>query len=288
MAHPIPYQGSKRRLADAILSTVRGPFRRFYEPFAGSAAVTLAAARAGLAERYVIADSLTPLAALWRAIVDAPDPLADAYERLWRGQRPGDALYYNRVRLYYNRDGDPAKLLYLLARCVKNAPRWNRDGRFNQSADRRRLGARPDKMRREIAAASSLLAGRSAIVAADFEAALADAGPDDLVYLDPPWEGVTVGGDPRYHQGLGRERLLDALSRLDERRVPFLLSYDGRCGERSYGAPLPASLGLERRELCAGRSSQSTLSGRAEQTYESLYLSRALREMAWIRRIYAF
>ncbi len=277
IAHPIPYQGSKRKLAAAILATVRGPFRRLYEPFAGSAAVTLAAARAGLAEGYLLADSLPALAAIWRAIVDEPAALADAYARLWRGQRPGDAAWYDRVRRAYNRDGDPARLLYLLARCVKNAPRWNRAGEFNQAADRRRLGMRPEKMRREIAAASSLLAGRTAVLAADFEAALVGAGRRDLVYLDPPWEGVTVGGDPRYHQGLARERLLDALAALDRRGVPFLLSYDGRCGDRRYGAPLPRSLGLRRRELPAGRSSQSTLAGRAEVTVESLYLSRALR-----------
>ena len=51
--------------------------------------------------------------------------------------------------------------------------------------------------------------------------------------------------------------------------MPFLLSYDGQMGARHYGEPLPAELGLRRVLLDAGRSSQATLSGRAERTLES-------------------
>lgn len=273
LPHPIPYQGSKRRLAAAILATVgRRPIRCLYEPFAGSAAVTLAAARAGLAEGFVVADSLEALVGIWRAVLDHPGDLADGYERLWRGEG-GD---YERVRASFNRDGQPAALLYLLARCVKAAPRWSRAGEFNQSPDRRRAGTRPDRMRRSILGASSLLAGRTEARAGDFEATLEGAGPGDLIYLDPPWQGTTSGRDKRYHQGLDRDRLVAALERLDRRRVPFLLSYDGRSGDRAYGEPLPPSLCPRRIDLPAGRSSQSTLNGRAELTIESLYLSREL------------
>jgi DNA adenine methylase len=108
---------------------------------------------------------------------------------------------------------------------------------------------------------------------ADFLALLADARPGDLVYLDPPWLGTTNGKDRRYHQGLAATRLLTGLADLRARGVPFLLSYDGSCGDRSYAPPLPEALGLTRVELSAGRSSQATLAGRSEITIESLYLS---------------
>ena len=48
--HPIPYQGSKRRLAAAILAHAPS-CARLIEPFAGSAAISLAAAARGLARR---------------------------------------------------------------------------------------------------------------------------------------------------------------------------------------------------------------------------------------------
>src|SRR5712691_2056567 len=74
LPHPIPYQGSKRNLATKILSFVSGrKFRRLYEPFAGSAAITIAAARAGLAGEYIISDSLAPLIQIWHQVISSPD-----------------------------------------------------------------------------------------------------------------------------------------------------------------------------------------------------------------------
>jgi len=55
-----------------------------------------------------------------------------------------------------------------------------------------------------------------------------------------------------------------------------MLSYDGRRGAKEFGKILPSALGLSRVEVEVGRSSQATLLGKAEITYESLYLSTAL------------
>src|SRR5581483_4367912 len=104
------------------------------------------------------------------AIIDRPSDLADAYEAVWHAQFAGDSIaHFNQVRSEFNSQHDPAKLLYLLARCVKNAPRFNGDGAFNQSPDKRRHGMRPDKMRREIEGVSSLLRGRASAHVLPFE-----------------------------------------------------------------------------------------------------------------------
>src|SRR3989449_5267088 len=81
---PFPYQGSKRNLASAILGYFPEGVGTLIEPFAGSAAITLAAAAANLAENFVINDFNRPLAELWRAIINSPDKLARQYESLWR------------------------------------------------------------------------------------------------------------------------------------------------------------------------------------------------------------
>ena len=247
-------------------------FATLYEPFAGSAAVTVAAAASGTAERFVIGDSLRPLVELWRRILSDGDALADGYEAVWEGQFAEDG-HYDRVRAEFNRDGDPAKLLYLLARCVKNAPRFGSTGRFNQSPDHRRRGMRPAKMRRQVEGCRELLGSRAVAVAGDAVEGLAAAGSDDLVYLDPPWQGTTEGADSRYHQGFPRARLEALLAELNARGVPWILSYDGRSGARTYGSPLPGELWGVRLELHAGRSSQATLVGRDVSTVESLYVS---------------
>jgi DNA adenine methylase len=271
--HPIPYQGSKRRLAPEILAYVPPGTRRLLEPCCGSAAVSLAALHAGRVERVHLNDSLAPLAALWRAIVDEPAQLAAAYERVWRAQLDDPRRGYDRVRDRFNRDGDPARLLYLLARCVKAAVRFNAAGAFNQSPDRRRLGTQPARMRASLLGAGALLAGRATVTSGDYAAVLAGAGPGDVVYLDPPYQGTSGARDQRYHQPLDRDRFVAELEGLVARDVPVIVSFDGRTGERRYGESLPARLGLRHVELAAGRSSQATLLGGAARTYESLYVT---------------
>jgi len=278
LPHPIPYQGSKRLLASAILGVVppKRRFKRLYEPFAGAAAITIAAANRNLANTFVVGDTLTPLIEIWSSILTDPGVLAESYATIWNGQQDSNTKYYSRVREEFNASGGAARLLYLLARCVKNSPRWNRSGAFNQSEDKRRLGMHPLKMRREIEGAHHLLAGKTKAVIGDFEMTMADAGEDDLVYLDPPWQGTSGTRDQRYHQGLERDRLILALDNLNHRGVPWMLSYDGRCGEKNYGEPLPAMLQAHRLELEAGRSSQATLNGVNATTVESLYVSSSL------------
>jgi DNA adenine methylase len=270
----IPYQGSKRRLAPQILATLEGRrYRRMIEPFCGSAAMTLAAARADVADRYVLGDLCAPIAELWSSILATPDAVADAYEALWVAQHADPKAHYLEVRAAYWREPTPAALLYLLARAVKNAARWGADGRFNQSADHRRRGVRPERMRAQIAAAAALLRGRTEAQVGDFEALLADAGERDLVYLDPPYVGTSTGSDRRYVASLERERLIEVVAAVRARGAALLLSYDGRTGERDYGPPMPSSLGLRHLLLDAGRSSQATLLGRDERTLESLYVA---------------
>jgi DNA adenine methylase len=276
LPHPIPYQGSKRALAPLIGAHVPRDVDVWFEPFAGSAAMTLWAAHHEMARRYVIADVLVPMARLWQVIIDAPEKTAERYRLIWLGQREGDADYFNRVRARFNAETDPVDLLYLICRCVKNAVRFNSRGEFTQSVDRRRLGMQPERMAAVIAGAAEILRGRTEIRSGDWLATTADAGPRDFVYLDPPYLGTTVGRDKRYARQLAQNELVEGLENLLARQTRFALSYDGMTGEKSYGPPLPDALGLSRLLLDAGTSSQATLSGRFERTVESLYLSPGL------------
>lgn len=69
--HPIPYQGSKRNLASAILRYFPATVETLHEPFAGSAAISLAAAAKGKANWFHINDLNKPLIDLWQEIVNS-------------------------------------------------------------------------------------------------------------------------------------------------------------------------------------------------------------------------
>ncbi len=273
LPHPIPYQGSKRKLAPMIDTYLPKSIGTFYEPFCGSAAMTIHAAHYQRAERFIVADSLKPMVLLLQSIVEEPDRTAARYGEIWHGQHEGETGYFNEVRNRYNTGHDPVDLLYLICRCVKNAVRFSQDGRFTQSVDKRRLGMRPEKMRLAVMGVSRILRGRTRFRIGDWKETAADAKPGDFVYLDPPYLGTSVGRDKRYHRQLTQDELCEGLEELRARGVSFALSYDGMTGGREYGSPLPASLGLTRLLLHAGISSQSTLSGRKEETIESLYMT---------------
>src|SRR2546430_423455 len=71
--HPIPYQGSKRLLAPAILTYFpRNPVR-LVEPFAGAAGVSIAAVLTGHAHTVVLNDINKPLMRLWKSIIRVLD-----------------------------------------------------------------------------------------------------------------------------------------------------------------------------------------------------------------------
>ena len=93
-----------------------------------------------------------------------------------------------------------------------------------------------------------------------------------MVYLDPPYQ-ETSGRNRRYHGDFSHGEFHLMLADLVERRVPFALSYDGMTGSKAHGSPPPKSLGLRRTMISGGRSTQSTLLGRAAYTHETLYMS---------------
>lgn len=214
---------------------------------------------------------------LWANIIERPEEIADAYADLWTAQLGREREYYDVIRREFNETQEQRYLMYLLARCVKSAIRYNLNGEFNQSPDNRRKGTRPATMRTHIMGASRLLSGKTTVTdGRDYQGVLEHVTPTDVVYMDPPYQGVSSNRDRRYKESPAHEEFVAALRDLNARSVPYLVSYDGRTGARTFGEPLPKDLGLEHIEIAAGRSSQATLLGRTDETVESLYLSPAL------------
>jgi DNA adenine methylase len=275
--HPIQYQGSKRNLAAAILRYFPKNIDCLIEPFSGSAAISAAAAAQHLAKNYWVNDLNKPLSELLRLMVKSPLEIASLYEEVWNSQHQDDSVeHYYCVRDKFNRTQSPHLFLYLLARSVKGAVRYNANGLFNQSPDKRRFGTRPETMRDNIFGFSTLLKGKTQFTSSDYREVLQKATINDLIYMDPPYQGVCKEKDPRYFAGINHQDFIAALEELNSRNISYLVSYDGRRGEKTFGEPLPKTLQLALVELEAGRSSQATLLGRNEITFESLYLSPAL------------
>ncbi|MFC1978276.1 DNA adenine methylase, partial [Chloroflexota bacterium] len=274
--HPIPYQGSKRKLAPAILAFFPETVCRLIEPFAGSAAVSIAALSSRRVSHVILNDLNEPLMILWQQIIEHPAILVSEYSNLWHDQLGRERQFYDSVRERFNKTKQPSDFLYLLARCVKASVRYNAYGQFNQSPDNRRKGMHPSTLSNHIFRASQLMKGKVTLCNGDYLEVLKLATPDDIVYMDPPYQGVCGNRDPRYLNGLSFDDFTLALQMLNQSSISYIVSYDGRTGSKTYGKALPDSLCLKHVEVSAGRSSQATLLGRNYNTYESLYISPAL------------
>ena len=273
--HLVQYQGSKRSIAPMILEYTPVVEGRFVEPFCGVCAMSIAMAMEGRAQRYWLNDINEPLVRMMRLAIEQPDTLADNYAEIWVKQFEGDhvAHFWSEREKFNNGGKTEARMLYLIARCVKGAIRYGSDGQMNQSPDKRRHGTKPETIRKNAHEISYLLRGKCEFTSLDYREVFAQAHKDDLLYMDPPYQGTSFVSDHRYYQGVARDELVDALADLNRNGVGFLLSYDGQCGEKAYGRDLPANLECEKVMIDAGRSSQATLLGREERTLEALYIS---------------
>lgn len=272
----VQYQGSKRKLAPAILSYMPAIDGMLIEPFCGMASITLAAAQNNRASFYWLNDVNQDVVNVLNAAINNPDSLASDYERIWLEQfdyADGHVQHYYAMRDECNAGNDnPAVFLYLMARCVKGAVRYGPNG-LNQSPDKRRHGTKPSLMRSNIGTVSALLKGRSRVSSLDYKDVLAECGVGDLVYMDPPYQGTSGTRDSRYVSGVAVDELESELFSLDSRGIRYVLSYDGVCGVKSYGRELSSDLKCHKYLLDAGRSTQSTLLGRDDRTLEALYVS---------------
>ncbi len=213
---------------------------------------------------------------LWRAIIETPELISAQYESLWQKQLADPRKFYDRVRDEFNLTGRSDLFMYLLARCVKGSVRYNSQGEFNQSPDNRRKGMRPKTMKLQILSVSYFLKGKTTISSVNYRDILEKVTNKDLVYMDPPYQGVCGNRDTRYLQSVQFCEFVEALNSLNKNGIRYIVSYDGRTGDKTHGRKLPDDLNLTLIELYAGRSSQATLLGRDAVTIESLYLSSSL------------
>jgi DNA adenine methylase len=188
--HIVQYQGSKRLLAPQILQHMPHKFNRLIEPFSGMAAITIAVAAENRANLYYINDLNVQIVELLKYAILNPNALIQQYSDIWNEQfdyPTGHLEHYYNIRDRYNSgEQSPGIMLYLLARCVKGAVRYGRNGNFNQSPDKRRNGSNPKNVAVNISQVSHLLKDRIEFSAMDYRDVFYETKPCDLVYMDPP------------------------------------------------------------------------------------------------------
>lgn len=281
--HLVQYQGSKRSLAPTIAEYFPEKINRFIEPFSGTGAMSIYTAFHGLSNEFILNDVNYQIINLLDKCLEEPDELADSYAKIWNAQfveGENSVDYYYKMRDKFNelkQSPHPELTLFILARVAKGAVRYNQQGEMNQICDRRRTGTRPETIRKSAKSISALLKGKTLFYHTDYTEILEMARPGDLIYMDPPYQGVSGGLSSRYLQSLSFDNFVQSLERLNERGIDYIVSYDGQNDDGKFGKDLPESLGLQHILVNAGRSAQGNLNGKQLTTYESLYISQNIR-----------
>lgn len=281
--HLVQYQGSKRSLAPVIAEYFPHSFNRFIEPFSGTGAMSLYTAFNNLGNSFILNDINGQVIGLLKKCIEDPESLADEYDSVWsvqfeEGQNSIDYYYKMRDKFNQMKDKpDAALTLFILARVSKGAIRYNQQGEMNQICDKRRHGTLPSTIRKNAVAVSKLMKNRSQLFCTDYTEILKMAKPGDLVYMDPPYQGVSKGLSSRYIQSLEFNNFVASLEEMNRRNIDFIVSYDGQNDDGKFGEDLPDHLDMQHVLINAGRSAQGNLNGKQLTTFESLYISRNIR-----------
>lgn len=201
----IKYRGGKRREISQFQRFIPNDYETYIEPFFGGGAVFFQQEP----ERSIINDVNAPLIRFYEQIADQYDEVMaeltqihELYERNeaeyadLKALHPNDripnaneALYYH-LRDMYNGIADPdyldASLYYFINKTAYSGMiRYNAQGQYNVPFGRYKH-FRVDN----ITPAHSQLLNNAQIFCTDFEEIFEMAGPDDFIFLDPPYDCV--------------------------------------------------------------------------------------------------
>jgi DNA adenine methylase len=185
----VKWVGGKTKLLPELLARMPPHHERYFEPFAGGAAMFF---RVG-PRRAVLADSNADLIGLYAAV--ARDVEAVIRE-LARHRAAHDQRHYYDTRARWNDHGASwsaaeraAAFIYLNKTCFNGLWRVNRAGDFNVPIGR--YTDPPICVPETLRAAHAVLA-RASLRCGDYRRAIEDAGRGDFVYFDPPYDPVTT------------------------------------------------------------------------------------------------
>lgn len=192
---PLKCQGIKTKLVPFIFQHIKWSNEndgRWIEPFIGSGVVALNLAP----QRAVLADSNPHVINLYRAIQRGEinsDVVREFLGEEGRKLSLRGADYYYEVRARFNISGSPFDFLFLNRSCFNGVLRFNKSGKFNVP-----FGHKPQrfskayitKIANQVNWTAKQMAGKEIDWrVADWKNTLAEAQPNDFVYMDPPYIG---------------------------------------------------------------------------------------------------
>ena len=280
MLEPIvKWSGSKRSQDEAIVARMPRSIDTYYEPFCGGCSVLnrLLQTTSVNVKRFIASDINADLIALWNEIKNNPEELIKGYAELWAvfNRHSGEEdferkkeVFYT-VRDRYNSEHRPTDFLFIMRTTTNGMPRYNSEGKFNNSCHFSRPGIHPRELSKICRGWNVILKAKDVqFVHRSFEDV--EASDNSLIYLDPPY--MSVERHQMYFGVIDKEKFFSWLGDL---KGKWILSFDGKRGEEDYTYSVPSDLYVLHEYLVSGNSSFERYVGQGKTVtvYESLYLN---------------
>ncbi|WP_313714977.1 DNA adenine methylase [Atlantibacter hermannii] len=269
MSTILKWAGNKTDLMPELLAHLpKGP--RLVEPFAGSCAVMMATDY----PHYLVADINPDLINLYRTIAK------DCENFILRARAVFESFVlaenYYRVREAFNHDREintfhrAVYFLYLNRHSYRGLCRYNQSGGFNVPFGNYKKPYFPEAEIRAFAEKAK----RATFICASFDETLNMLQPGDVIYCDPPYDGVFTGYHTNGFNEDDQYRLASILERRSSEGYPVVVSNSDTSLTRS----------LYRNFVChriTARRSLGVAAGDGKTAPEVIAVSRYQAQKAW-------
>lgn len=221
----VKWAGGKKQLLSQLVPLFPKQFKRYFEPFAGSAAVALFLAKQNQDKKFFISDVNAELMETYEVIRDNPNKLIAL---LVTHKAKNSSAHFYRVRSSKpaTKEERAARFLYLNRTCFNGLHRVNSKGEFNVPFGKYK---NPNVVQAEKIKELSKTFKNFNIATNDFEKVSKECKAGDFVYFDPPYYPLDRKPSfTKYAKGdfLENEQvqLAKLFNQLDERGVHCMLS----------------------------------------------------------------
>ena len=209
----VKWAGGKRSLVPALSPHFPDEIGTYWEPFGGGGAVFFAFARR--IKNAILSDTNEELVLTYQVVKNDVDALIEQLRHHKRKHEERSGQIYEDGKTYYRRvrDAEPsdpveiaARFIYLNKTCYNGLYRVNSKGKFNVPEGRYK---NPDICNADRLRETSQALENTTIRVGDF-ASVVQPGRGDLVYCDPPYDGVFTSYQASGFDENDQERLRNA------------------------------------------------------------------------------
>jgi DNA adenine methylase len=230
----VKWVGGKTQLLPTLNAYIPASFKRYFEPFLGGGALSFWLNNKGIKFEAYISDINDELINAFKIIVSRVEELIKVLKvyKIKYQQNPKSFYYQLRDNPEYSFSGDcvkwAARFITLNRTCFNGLYRVNNQGKFNVplGSYKNPTICDSDNLRK---VSVSLHQSGAKINACDYKDSLLEAGKDDFIYLDPPYnptsETASFTGYTKYgFTAKNQEELANTFKKLDKQGCMVLLS----------------------------------------------------------------